>query len=343
MKAAVVVAPDELVITDLHDPEVGPYEALCENLYGAVCTGTDRHIVAGIFEFAQPCPTILGHETIGRVIEVGDRVRHFKAGDLVTRVGAPTSAKGEYTVTWGGFATLGVARDHWAMARDGLSSAEYSAHRVNQIIPTGIGPDEATMLITWRETLSYATRMGVSAGARVLVIGSGGNGLAFANHAANLGARCVAVLGAANREEVAYAVGATHYACYSRDEAAAELHEVVGEGFDFVIDAVGRQGNADMGLAVVAPGGCVGIYGMDDFGKCSIDPAVSGNRSFRFYAAGYDEPEMHGAVCDLVRAGRLKAEHWLSLGNPYPLAGIAQALADLSTRKAGPKALVRLN
>ena len=39
-------------------------------------------------------PTILGHESVGRVIEVGKKVKNFHCGDLVTRVGAPSGSLG---------------------------------------------------------------------------------------------------------------------------------------------------------------------------------------------------------------------------------------------------------
>jgi light-regulated signal transduction histidine kinase (bacteriophytochrome) len=61
------------------------------------------------------------------------------------------------------------------MARDGV--AHPASCRVNQVVHRSIPAEEAAMFTTWRETLSFITRMGVSAGMKVLVIGSGGNGL----------------------------------------------------------------------------------------------------------------------------------------------------------------------
>jgi NADPH:quinone reductase-like Zn-dependent oxidoreductase len=79
------------------------------------------------------------------------------------------------------------------------------------------------MMITWRETLSYISRMGVGEGARVLVLGSGGNGNAFVAHARNLGAQTVALTGSAPREEVARQIGATHFLDYRRGDLVAQL------------------------------------------------------------------------------------------------------------------------
>ena len=41
-------------------------------------------------------------------------------------------------------------------------------------------PAAATMMITWRETHSYISRLGVKPGSRLLILGSGGNGFSFA-------------------------------------------------------------------------------------------------------------------------------------------------------------------
>ena len=108
MKAAVVEQPGVLVVKDLPPPQVGDYDALVQMLYGATCTGTDQHLIHGRFAWPIKYPTILGHESIGRVIELGRKVRHYKKGDLVTRVGTPAPPGGQYTVSWGGFAELSV-------------------------------------------------------------------------------------------------------------------------------------------------------------------------------------------------------------------------------------------
>lgn len=194
MKAAVVEKFGTLVVRDIPKPKPGDYEVLCEMQYGATCTGTDQHLIRGSFPWPISLPAVIGHESVGRVVEIGPKVRNFRLGDLITRVGVP-AYEGMHSY-WGGYTEFGIAMDHWAMAADGLDRAKWEGARVNQIVPAAVDPRAATMFTTWRETLSFITRMGVGAGASVLVVGSGGNGLSFANHAANLGATRVAMIGA---------------------------------------------------------------------------------------------------------------------------------------------------
>src|SRR6266542_296507 len=110
MKAAVVVKPGVLGVQGVPAPQVGDYDVLCEMLYGATCTGTDQHLIAGRFPWPVRYPTVLGHESIGRVVAVGPRVRRFKPGDLVTRVGTPPPPGSALDVNCGGYAEYGIAR-----------------------------------------------------------------------------------------------------------------------------------------------------------------------------------------------------------------------------------------
>jgi len=77
-------AGEPLRLTDVAKPRPGPGEVLVRVHACAVCR-TDLHIVDG--ELADPkLPLIPGHEIVGRVESVGDRVNRLRPGD---RVGIP--------------------------------------------------------------------------------------------------------------------------------------------------------------------------------------------------------------------------------------------------------------
>src|ERR1044072_1163102 len=73
-------------VIDMPDPEPGADELLVEGIALGVC-GTDREIVAGEYGWAPPGEErlILGHESLGRVLEAPDG-SGFSAGDLVVGV-----------------------------------------------------------------------------------------------------------------------------------------------------------------------------------------------------------------------------------------------------------------
>lgn len=338
MSAAVVEEPGRLSIQEVPIPEIGPYEAKCRLLYGATCSGTDQHIIAGRFPWPISYPTVLGHESIGEVIEVGPQVRHYKIGDLISRVG--TLPSDELNVNWGGFAEYGIAVDHRAMNEDGKPRTSWAPYRIHQVIPPEIDPAAATMMITWRETLSTTMRLGIQAEDRVLVIGSGGNGLAFVAHAAYAQSDTVVMMGNAERASLAFEAGATGYVDYQSDDVDVQLSALSPDGFDIVIDAVGKTQTADRVLSHLNPGGTLVIYGIDDYDAVVIHPnRVPG--TFIFYQGGYDEAEAHDEVVKRMLEGALDTSIWLDFDRVFPLHAIRQAIEAVRDRQM-VKALVKL-
>lgn len=100
MKAAIVERPGELSVREVAEPVMGDYDCLCENLYGATCSGTDLHLIQGrAMPFPVRYPLMLGHETIGRVVKVGAKVEAFSVDDLVTRT--VNRDVGDISAMWG--------------------------------------------------------------------------------------------------------------------------------------------------------------------------------------------------------------------------------------------------
>jgi propanol-preferring alcohol dehydrogenase len=85
MRAMILAAPGQpLREADLPVPKPQPEQVLLQIHACGVCR-TDLHIVDG--ELTQPkLPLVLGHQIVGTVVEVGERVTKFRAGD---RVGVP--------------------------------------------------------------------------------------------------------------------------------------------------------------------------------------------------------------------------------------------------------------
>lgn len=337
MKAAVVEAVNELVVRQVPEPVMGDYDCLCQGLYGATCSGTDLHLMAAHPLFGVTFPTILGHESIGRVLEVGPKVEAFKVGDVVTRlINRPTP---EMNCHWGAFAERGLVTDQAAMVRDGVVSSNIAF--VHNALPADFDPAGATMMITWRETFSFYSRLRVPVGAKVLIMGSGGNGLSYAAHASNLMASTVAMAGSPAREATARAVGATDFIDYKTEDLVAEARSRGLDQFDLILDAIGKIGQLDRVLPLLKVGGTAAIYGVDDFGKVTITPQKAPG-TFTFGNPGYAEGEAHDAVVKLMQRGLLKAEHFCDLEHIYPLEDINSAFDAIRSRRA-VKAVVKLS
>src|SRR6202050_3035807 len=77
-----------LWLDDVPVPEIGINDVLIEILRTGIC-GTDVHIY-NWDAWAQktiPVPMVVGHEFVGRIVEVGSNVQDFAVGDLVSGEG----------------------------------------------------------------------------------------------------------------------------------------------------------------------------------------------------------------------------------------------------------------
>jgi threonine dehydrogenase-like Zn-dependent dehydrogenase len=82
MKAVVFHGVGDIRLDSVPEPKIKePTDAIVRITASAIC-GTDLHMVRGTLPDMKP-GTILGHEGVGFVEEVGSDVRNFKAGDRV--------------------------------------------------------------------------------------------------------------------------------------------------------------------------------------------------------------------------------------------------------------------
>ena len=90
MFAVAVIKPGKLQIVDVPEPTPGPYEARIRTEVACLCNATDRKLIEGHFPGVENYPLLLGHETVGIVDAVGEKVRGFKVGGrVVGRVSHP--------------------------------------------------------------------------------------------------------------------------------------------------------------------------------------------------------------------------------------------------------------
>ena len=85
MRAVAVFEPGKVGIVEVATPRPDPYEVLVKSEIAYICNATDRKVVSGHFPGMgrEAYPLLLGHETVGRVVEKGAKVRSFAVGDRV--------------------------------------------------------------------------------------------------------------------------------------------------------------------------------------------------------------------------------------------------------------------
>jgi threonine dehydrogenase-like Zn-dependent dehydrogenase len=274
MKAAIVQGAGRLELADMDVPEMGRYDCLVKIDACATCTGTDLSIIDGSFAFLQPYPVALGHESTGRVAEVGERVRNFKPGQRVTRPACvlPGRTFGGITSNWGGFAEYGLVHDGVAEAEDGGEGGGMSG--ISRVpLPDDVDAISASLSINQREILSVVKRMELPGGTRFAVVGSGYNGLLFAFFAKHYGAERVAMVGSPGREGLALGgFGVNAFFDYHDDDAPRAALAELGGGATHVVDAVGSQASIELCRRLLGPETAFGCYGVHE--HAAIQPAV---------------------------------------------------------------------
>lgn len=337
MKAAIVQRPGVLRVCDIPIPRIGKYDVLCRGLYATTCSGTDTLLIDGKFHLPVKYPTILGHESIGRVVELGSGVRYFSVGDLVVRIFAPPTLDGKISSNWGGFVEYGIAKDYRAMRDDGLHHRIWHPFRVHTKLSYDIDLAYMPMIVTWRETLSYITRMGIRADTNILIIGSGGGALSFSSHAAYYDAKKIAMVGNSKRADIAFSTGIDAFYCY-KDDPYKKLR---AERFDMIIDTIGGADTCGRYLPLLKSGGVLGVYGTNDYATICLNPNHA-NGSFMVYRDGYDEAEAHDKVVAMIASGYLKPDLWLDSDSAYLLDNVNEAFQAVRDRKF-IKALLKLS
>lgn len=82
MKALVWHATGDIRLDDVAEPQIEqPTDAVIRLTASAIC-GTDLHFIRGTFSDMK-AGTILGHEGVGIIEQLGDQVRNFDVGDRV--------------------------------------------------------------------------------------------------------------------------------------------------------------------------------------------------------------------------------------------------------------------
>ena len=330
MKAIATDGQGRVWLADAPMPTTGPYDCLVKMRSCLFCNSTDQHIVEGSFDFGIPYPALLGHESLGQVVECGSKVRNFQVGDWVTRAYAiyPDETNAGLGSGWAGFAEFGKIRDH-AAEREDTGTEAPGFFKYMQKLPPELDPGKAELLICQKELFSATRKLGDLSGRSFLIAGAGVAGLLFAVFLKLGGATRVAV--AARRREALDLV---------RKLTPADETILIGgksaatERFGELIDTTGSIA-ALHSIAVdwLAPGGPIHSYAI--YSEMSRPNFASllpdGHPHARLDP---DEASAHEEVCALLSSGNITSQDWIA--KRFSLAEFEQAWA-LVKSKSGLK------
>ncbi len=355
MRAALLEAsgkPLEVVDdVDIEEPRAG--EVLVRVSHCGVCH-SDLSLANGTFPVTEP--TVLGHEAAGVVERVGAGVAELAPGDKVVLTPAPSCnacywcVRGEY----------GCCVNNASVSSGTLidGSTPLSRHGTRVLRGVGLGgfaelvitpvagaikvPDDTPLEIAC--VIGCAVQTGVGAvlntakvpeGATVLVLGSGGIGIAIAQGARIAGAARIIVSDpVAERRENALRFGATDVVDPAVEDVIGRVHALTGGiGVDDAFDAVGSAAAIETCLWATRNGGTtvlVGAGGLDQV--VNLAPPVIFMLSERkimgsFLGSSNGRRDIPRLIA-LWRAGRLDLEGMITARRP--LDEINEAFADMT-------------
>ncbi|UIX34156.1 MULTISPECIES: zinc-dependent alcohol dehydrogenase family protein [unclassified Streptomyces] len=267
MKGFVFHGPGQSAWEEVPDPGIKePTDAIVRVDTVTIC-GTDLHILKGDVPEVSP-GTVLGHEAVGEIVEVGSDVRTVRPGDrvLVSCISACGRCRycreGAYGQCRGGGGwILGHLIDGTQAEYVRVPYADLSVHA----LPSAVDSKDAVMLADIFPT-SYEVGVlngRVRPGDTVAVVGAGPIGLAAIATARLFSPeRIVAVDLAATRLEAAKRLGADAVADAREtpEQLIADLTD--GLGADVVIEAVGVPESFELCTRMVRPGGHVANVGV---------------------------------------------------------------------------------
>jgi threonine dehydrogenase-like Zn-dependent dehydrogenase len=271
MRATCWMGRNTVEVRDVPDPTiVNPRDAIVKITSTAIC-GSDLHLYDGYIPTMEK-GDILGHEFMGRVVEVGPGVTNLEVGDRVVvpfpiACGACNACAAElYSLCENSNPNAGMAEKLWGHAGAGIfgyshltggyagGQAEYVRVPFADVGPIKIDndlPDEKVLFLSDIFPTAYmgAEMCDIKPGDVVAVWGAGPVGLLAMASAALLGAaKVIAIDRFEYRLQLARENTIAETLNYEEVDVPAALREITaGRGPDACIDAVGMEAHTDFG------------------------------------------------------------------------------------------------
>lgn len=335
MFAVAVTEPNQLKIVQIPDPSPGPYEARIRTEVACLCNMTDRKLIEGHFPGVEHYPLLLGHETVGIVDAVGEKVRSFKVGDRVVGGLLLNTTDPAYGSGWGGFSQYTLAGDHQAMIEDSAATPEqgwFEVYEIMRTVPRSISVEDAVMLCTWREVYGAFEDFYLKKGDNILIYGAGPVGLSFVKFARLLGLDEIYIVDRhPNKRQKAMEMGAT--ATFEPD--SLELRQFLDKrkrSFDAVIDAVGKEAMINGALPLVKMGGSICVYGVIDTPSIRVgkaDGPYNFNLLIHQWPTRSRERAAQEPLIEWITTGKLSYKEFVSA--EFPIQEIDRAFANSKT------------
>lgn len=269
MKAAVLTEPYHIEYVETEMPEPRPGEVLIKTCYAGIC-GSELHAYKGLHKKRVP-PVIMGHEISGCIAGLGEGVSGFDIGDRVTVV--PMYGCGECPECFRGETSLCSDKTIFGSQKWPGGYAEYctAPAKVVYKLPEAVSMQDGALIEPLAVGLHAVRTAKVSAGDKVVVLGSGAIGLCTAIMASRAGAApliCTDVQ--PFNLERAMALGATHTIDARDPELVSKVMDITDGGCDTVFITAPVNSLINQAVAMTRKQGQIICVAMFD-GEASVN------------------------------------------------------------------------
>ncbi|WP_163537458.1 zinc-dependent alcohol dehydrogenase family protein [Gracilibacillus sp. YIM 98692] len=240
MKAVLYQKPMDYIVTDVETPTIKENQVLIKVKSCGVCR-TDIHIHHG--EFIAEFPLTPGHEFVGEIVALGEKVNHVKIGDRVAAdntvlCGHCYYCKRNQPLYCENFYSLGVTGPG--------GFAEYVVVNHDKVFfIDDLSYDQAVFAEPLACAVHGMDKIDVQPGDDILMFGTGPTGLLLAQLLVHGGASNVVVVASDKRKlDVAKNLGVHETIQMDRSDYSIheqELKQKSPRGFDIIIDATGAE------------------------------------------------------------------------------------------------------
>lgn len=334
------------VVNDVPIPSIEPWQVLVKTLSCGICNGTDLKIAHGQFKgFGPECyPVLLGHEAVGEVVEVGEDVISYKKGDWVMYPRITKTTENGYHTGHGAYCEYSICEDWRAMRLRGIGPGTPQFNEmayIQTIVPKDIDPIDASMIITFREVYLGAKHFGFGDGKSVIIFGQGSVGLTFIRFAKLMGLHpIISVDIVDDKMDEAKKQGADYCINSTQEDIVSFVKELIPEGIDIMVDAVGINSLMMQGFEMIKMGGMIGIYGISPKLNMELDwtkAPYNWNIQFWQYPDFYEQMLANQPIINWIQSGALSCKDFIS--HYIPFDQINEAF-DMVERKETTKKIV---
>ena len=245
--------------------EVKPHDVQIDILFCGVCH-SDLHQIRN--EWGNSIfPMVPGHEIVGRITAVGDKVKNFAAGDYAgvgcfvdsCRTCASCVAGDEQycetgmTGTYNSYERDGKTPTYGGYSTQIVVDENYVLHVSEKLPLSGVAP----LLCAGITTYSPLKHVGVGKGHKVGVLGLGGLGHMAVKFAVSFGAEVTMLSHSKSKEADAKRLGAHNFALISDPEVMAGLQNK----FDFILNTVSAPHDYNTYLNLLNTNGTMIVVG----------------------------------------------------------------------------------